>query len=531
MLILVGIATFTNLDSPWMSDDGAYASQVTLAERGDWGYRDAPSWGTSPSSVPTLGKSTVIDGIEYPYVKHPTWIHVLLVAKRVDLPIVGMFAVNVLAAVVTASVAGHLAGFRRRTGIIAFWAVALGPLLVWSLGAWAHAVACALGGIVAWSLVRWREREGLWWIALAASALGCLVLVRTEGILLVAGVGAALVLHLWERRQDRRAVTRVGIAGLVVVGAAGLAKVIDLWLIRAVAPGTGQHVPSSGHPWVTGRISGFEATFLSGGFTEFDYLSGLVALVLVVAGAGLWTRRPDRALGTVVVFAGVAVVAIRAIAGWDHLIQGMFAAAPVLAFGLVGVRWTRASIMERTLSVFAAAYALAVVMTQYPEGGATEWGGRFLAPIIVPLGVLAALAIGRLVERAGRDALPHRKAVLAVVALLIALPVVPALGSTNSNRARHAAIAADLRAAGVDAAIATYPTLPLLLWPTVGEVPWTVTGIGADEQLPALVERARAAGEKRLAVVGYTVDPAIVGGLGFRVEQMSRHLLVLTIDP
>ncbi|MEO6989246.1 MAG: hypothetical protein ABI239_11425 [Aquihabitans sp.] len=513
-----------------MSDDGAYASQVRLAESGDWGYHDGPSWGTPSTSRPTLGKSSVVDGVEYPYIKHPAWIHVLRAADQLNLPILGMCVVNVLAAVVAAVVAGHLAGPSRLTSVIAFWTVALGPPLVWSLGLWAHAVACALGAVIAWCMVRWREQGQPGWVVAAALAVSCLVLVRTEGMLLVPAVGAVLALHAWERRRDGRALASAVVAGFGVLAAASAARAMDLRLVGSVAPGAEIPAPTSDHPWLAGRWSGFEATFLSGGFNHRDYTVGVLALFLVAVGAATWRRRPAEGIGAVVVGAGVVLVAARAVMGWDQLIQGFFAAAPALAFGLVGIRWTRGSVKERTLVVFAATYGAAVIATQYPDGGATEWGGRFLAPVVVPLAVLASMGVSRFVETSRGRAITSRSAVLAITTLLIVLPVLPALGSTNSNRSTHAAVVADLRSADVDAAIGTFPTLPLLLWPTIGEVPWTVTGPEASEQLPALVERALQTGEERLAVVGYTVDPSEVEGLGYEVEQRSRHILVLTVE-
>jgi hypothetical protein len=525
LILLLVVAAATDLASPWMSDDGAYASQVRLIEDGSWGYHDAPSWGTPPSDVPTLGKSSVIDGIEHPYVKHPVWVEVLRASDRIDLPIVGMVAVNVLAAVAAAAIAARL-GSDRRAGILAFWAVALGPPLVWSTGLWAHAPAVALGGVAVLGLVRWRSRPSLTWVAVMGAAVAGLALVRSEGLLLALGLGVAQLAHLVEHRADRAVRVRTIVAGLVVAGAAIAAKVLELRIVAAVAPGTETAVPAAGGDWVAGRVSGFEATFLSGGFDPQPYAFGILSVLVLVAGGWVVSRRPNLSFGPVLVLLGVALVAVRAVTGFDALIPGLFAAAPLLTLGLATLRPGDLTPTERTLGVVAAVYAAAVIATQYPDGGATEWGGRFLAPILVPLAVLAAGALVRLTDRARTP----RPLAVGVAAALVLLPVLPALGSTNSNRATHAAIAHDLEAAHVDAAIATYPTLPLLLWPTVDRIPWTVVGDQPQNSLPKLVERAHAAGEQRLAIVGIAVDPTVVEGLGYTVDLRSPHLLVLTAE-
>lgn len=529
LVLLLIVAWFTNTSSPFMSDDGAYASQVELMAEGDWGYRIAPEWGTPPQELQTLGKSTLVDGIEYPYIKHPAWIYVLRTADLIDPPLIGMALFNALAAVGAAWVATRLVDRDRRAQIWAFWAVALGPVLVWGVGVWAHATAALLGGTVAWCLCRWRTGLSLRWMLGAALAASALSLIRTEGALMVVAAGVVVIYELVRRWRDRRELFSVIVAGLLMGGAAVAARVLDAVLIHEVAPGTATFVPGPGEDWLYGRWTGFEATFLSGGFNPLNYSLGLFALVLVAIGIALRTRASEPGLGDLLLGVGVAMFALRALTGVDGLIPGLFAASPVLLFAVASRRWSSLSEREKTLAILVIGFMALVTATQYSVGGATEWGGRFLAPVVVPLAALAAVGIRGLADAATSPA--QRRWVLVAAALLIVIPVLPSQRSTITKREIHASITQDLLDAKVDAAIATLPTVPLLLWPTIPTTPWTVTSPRSSYELVDVVKNARRAGETRIAVVGYTVDPKAVEGLGFKVQQRSPHLLVLTATP
>ncbi|WP_390506333.1 hypothetical protein, partial [Staphylococcus pseudintermedius] len=49
--------------------------------------------------------------------------------------------------------------------------------------------------------------------------------------------------------------------------------------------------------------------------------------------------------------------------------------------------------VETTITVL---FAGAIVATQYADGGAVQWGGRFFAPITVPLAILVVVGLDRL---------------------------------------------------------------------------------------------------------------------------------------
>src|SRR5690606_2052230 len=119
---------------------------------------------------------------------------------------------------------------------------------------------------------------------------------------------------------------------------------------------------------------------------------------------------------TLLVLVGTALLALRYVGFSDDLVPGILAACPVLAAGLAALRWQRLEPDRRALAVFVGAYAGAVIATQYPQGGGTEWGGRFLAPVLVAgvaLAVPALVGLARPVPEtpvgAGGEVTPTRR--------------------------------------------------------------------------------------------------------------------------
>jgi hypothetical protein len=523
LILLLLVAWRTDLDVPWMSDDGAYGAQVVLIrDGGSWAVESAPTWGTDPSVRATFGKSTVTADGEFPYVKHPAWISALSVADRVGLPVVGAYVLAVAAAIAAAFVAGRLATGTRWAAPLAFWAVALGPPLVWSSNLWAHAPAAALGAVTALAAVRWWASRSWWWAVALVGAPAVLGLLRSEGLLLGVAAGVVVALRMWRDRADRPSV----VAGVATGGALGIGLVASRLVDRAwadhVAPGADITVPASHGPWLGGRITGAEATFLSGGLVQPGRMLGLLAMVLLAVGTLLVLRPSVRRIGALVLVAGLASYALRVLSQPDDLLLGLLPAVPLLAVGLIAVPDVRGDDRLRVLAVLSGTYLGLVLLTQYPDGGAMDWGGRFTAPALVALVVLAVAGVERLSTVVPADA---RRITAAGVALLVVLPVVPALVATNGFRARHGEIVRAVEQTGAPVAIATERAAPLIAWSTTDRVAWTVTG---DEGLLPLLARARAAGEDDLVVVGRWIDDEELIAAGWRVERLTPAVAHVT---
>ena len=85
----------------------------------------------------------------------------------------------------------------------------------------------------------------------------------------------------------------------------------------------------------------------------------------------------------------VAVLLVRvAVAPSD--LAGLLAASPVIALGIGAWRRTSSPPAERAVLLFCSIELALVLVTQYPEGGARDWGGRYLFPLLVPVVVVAA---------------------------------------------------------------------------------------------------------------------------------------------
>jgi len=497
----------------WTADDGAYAIQaVTLEKTGGWEL-DHPLGQTDPT-----GAHFSFEGFErgdegwYLYVRHPAWIELLSVAHRLGGP-TGLFVPCLLGAVGAAAAAWCVAGMGgRRRSIPAFWLVALGPVAAQSTGLWAHAPSAALAGwatYAALAIVRrgpsLRRTVGL------AVALGCGVLVRSEmpifTIALLAAVGGHALLHRGDGRWKGtlRSVAWVGVAVTAVVMA-------EVRWVAAIAPnaasGLSRRIDMQAVGWVAGRIEGAASSLLLSWFDAGSVLLGLVGVaLLVLAGRTLLSESGGPSSGTIpspgvlLVFGGLAVLAVQNVVYLRQPIAGLAPAWPLAVVGLAAWRWKAAPVTERVVAVAAGLYSLGVLATQYSVGGGLDWGGRFFAPVAVPLAVLAIGALDRCrasFVAAGR--LPGRPVLAAVVVLGLALPAAAAVLTTESLRNDHAGIVARVEATDATTVVSMVPPINRLAWPTVPDVRW-VTAVDVKDVGVVLDDLARL-GERRVLVIG-----------------------------
>src|SRR4051812_25074641 len=134
----------------------------------------------------------------------------------------------------------------------------------------------------------------------------------------------------------------------------------------------------------------------------------------------------------------------------------------------------------------AAAFALALYATQYPDGGAFQWGGRYLTPVLVPLTVVAVGGLQGLVAARPSGTRRLTTGSLAGLAGAVALIGVTAVGSA---RADVSGIYDQLSANRSAVNVTTAELLPRMMWRE--DVPW-LRAEPAD--LGPLLDRLRAAG-------------------------------------
>jgi hypothetical protein len=433
LVLLLALGAVVDRADGWNLDDGAYATQVrTIA----LGGADGDAWAypyehrdVDPASrfAPVSHATTTADAT-YPYVKQPAWIEVLRASHEAFGSVGGWYVPSIVGALLAALVGGLLAARlvpgTPGAGPLGFWLVALGPLVVHTQALWAHTAAAALGGAGALALVALAMGRERWWhVVTAGMAVAGLVSVRSEGLLYAAALAATAGIVIARRSAPvrDRAGTAAAWVGTIGVAAVAARLATARWSSH-LAPGeplAEQDTILADVGFVPGRFRGAARTLLDGvGSSQAGTFLALVVVALAVAGGRALARRGWRGPGPVLVGGAVVVVVVRCLAAPDDL-GGLLVAVPLLPAGLAA--WSRrtAPASEQALVALGGLYLLAVLATQYPEGGSRDWGGRFLFPVLVPIVVVAGLALWRALDQV-------RPALLATA--LVALGAIPTVG-------------------------------------------------------------------------------------------------------
>ena len=517
-VLLVALLALVGSGSSFSADEGAAIVQARSLARGD-------GW-TVEHPVPEADRTGANYPLELsergprgfaPFGKHPLYALLLAGVDRLG-GVAAMVLLSVAGTVAAAALAVRLA--RRLDPALeraALWTVGVAsPLLFDGYLVIAHTLGAALAAAAVLVAVLAIERRQPV-VGLAVLPLvGAAVLLRREALLLaaalaVAGCALALRRSTGNRRRAAGAVVLTALAG------AGAAQVLEQLWTRSVLGGSlawsGVRTPGTGSSGlVAGRLRGFLLTWLTPGYgaSSLAPLALLVMLVAVAVAAVALRRRP--ALQATVgrwslVAAGAALVALAT--GPTTVVPGFLVAFPLATAGLLLVRaeTLRPLAARVSLGVFAV-FALGVLATQYPKGGAGEWGGRYFAigiPFLVPVLLLALRDAGaRLSGRARRRAL----ASLAVCSLALAAMGVLALRHHHQRTAQLVAVferagraAAEATAAETDGRpvlISTQGSAPRFAWATFDRQRWLLS---RPSGLPDLLVRLRAAGVTHAAFV------------------------------
>jgi len=530
VVVLVGVVAATNQGDSFTTDEGSYEIQLRALDRGSWTW-DAGTADLDPGGTHyPIAYSAEADGGWVPLLKHPLWPWAAWQASRA----VGLeHAYDVLgslAVVATAVAAWFLAAVRDpRLERAAFWIAALAPVTVTATFGWAHAAAAAAGGVAVLGAVQLAGRgrgagpgPAAPAAALLAGGLAIGILVRSEGLLFAIALAIALPVG---GRAAGRSWRWSGAAGAAVLAfSAVVYKVEDLWVRSIAGTGsqtlsakTGGGIEASG--FLDARIEGATRSLLDvegRGAALIVFLAVLgtaVAAVYAVRGQRRWVPRWQ--VGMLVV---ILAFVLRVLSMADLAIRGVFIAWPILLVGLAAagsLLWRKLAVETATAVLFAGA----ILATQYPDGGAIQWGGRFFAPLTVPLAVGAAVGVRRLVEAddAARAESDRPAPVPLGRALVVALAVLPlVLGVWCCARLRGSATSTytevDAQIEGV--AVTPDPQVPRVMW-RYGQ-PWLVverTDDGADlaDTLTALGERPDGPDQVTVILRGY--DVAHAGGV------------------
>ena len=500
-VVLVGLLPLMSPLGAFTSDEGAYALQVASLERGGWeyDYRAAP-YDPDGRHFPLVLSDRSGDRF-FPYVKHPAYPLLLQRASSVLGRTVGLHVLLVAAALATAGAAWLLAAeLDPRRSRLAFWLAAGSSVAANAYLLWAHALSAAVAGLSLVAAVR-VARTGLrsWATPALAAGLGAGVLLRSEGLLFAGAV--ALVLGWLRLRQSG---TASALAAATAAGApAVVAAALEQRWIRSVVGGPVQGLSlreGDATSYLGGRVQGVWHELLQGAYEDRRASTlALVALFAVVGLAWIALRRGDRhwprRLAVACGLAGLALVARWALVP-DDPIPGFLTAWPVALLGLMLVRWRGSAVAVRALGAVGVLFAVAVLATQYPEGGGLEWGGRFLSPLVVPVAVLAALGLATRLDQL--PATPGRALGVASLAGVAVVTAVVGLATVASGRLVHDRLVTAVTRHPADVTVTTVDALPRLAWRADDRFTWMRASAG---ELPGLLARLRSGGVERVSVV------------------------------
>jgi hypothetical protein len=163
-------------------------------------------------------------------------------------------------------------------------------------------------------------------------------------------------------------------------------------------------------------------------------------------------------------------------------------------------------------------FVVATWATIYPDGGAFQWGGRFLAPAVVPL---AAVAAGGLRSVARRPGMPAALVALAIVSSVSGVAVI------GSSRDFTAAVYDRIEAERSPVNVTTAELLPRMMFRE--QMDWLRP---TPEDLNGMLDRMRAAGVEQVTVVAPTDVAARIDGwptVEDRGEVSSVGLRILVL--
>lgn len=538
VLLLIGMP-IVGTASSFSADEGVAIMQARRLARGDgWIMRDPfPALDPSGRDFPLELVDRGANGVA-PYAKHPLYPVLLAAADRVG-GVNAMIVLSILGTWCAALLAAALArGFGFGRGLLALWIVgAASPLFFDSYLVQAHTLAAAAFALAVWAALRLRRRDGIDPLGTVAllSGTALAILLRSEAVLFVAGLGVALIVDAVRRRRPGAV---VAIAVLGVTSAATL-LVERRWIRHIVgaavsAPDAGvASVRGSGlgARWSALRVTWFQPGY--GGVTTAVMLLAAAALLVLIASIGL--RLGARGSPLVVIgSAGAALLLVsRLFVGGFEPVPGLLIAFPaVLALVALPFRRVWQSGRAAVTAIGAAIGVAAVLATEYPTGGGGEWGGRYFAigiPLLVLLIVLTYRDRAPRLDGAARRVLPIAFAVGSVALSITGLTALRSIHDTRRDVVAAVAAAAartDAGDGGSPVVIARGGTLPRVAWSVLDDGRWQLR-YGSVEPV---LEQAAGLGVTEVVVASPPgTEPVGAGGVVSNVSS-TRTVRGWTIE-
>jgi hypothetical protein len=521
-LVLLALMPWLGSSRLFSADEGALQAQAHVLADGDGWFIDHARPDLDPDGRFFLLHLSVNDGDRSaPFAKHP--VYAVALAPLEGLGGKTAMVLSSLVGTVLAALAAALLARRLRPGTErwALWAIGLAsPAFLYGYVLIAHTSGAALAGLAVVLAVGgargWRQSVGV------AAALAAAVTLRSEALLFGVALAGACVVAAWLHRERRHLV----IAAAAFAGAIG-GQVIDRILANLAASGQASvnTAGSSGGSFLSDRVFSAVLTWLLPSYDGFGFDDLLLAgaAIFGVFAVVVARRHPEDSSGIRLLASLAAACAVGRVLLPANLTPGLLIAFPLLAAGLAAL--DRRRILRDPAATIAAVtfalFALAVLATQYRDGGSGEWGGRYFLiglPVIVPV-VLAALAdVG---ERLDAGTRRHLLAAAAIGSVALAATAGLALHD-KQWAGQHGVDAFEAAAAAApDAvAIATDGNAGRRSWPHAADGDdWFLTdGQGALTDLSTAL-----ADEDRSLVVSTIDEEAALEVLEDRYEVVERE--------
>ena len=476
-------------------DEGLVLAQAHRVLEG----RDYAEASSMPGGLPT-GTATPWGLDEHgengsaPYAKLP--LYVVVVAGSLQLGAWGPVALSLVGLVAAAYCSSRIArALRPKLEVPSLWVCALAsPLLFNGFLVWAHTFGAALFGAAVLALrsaIAGRRLS----VVLFACVLAIGTQVRQEFVLVALAFGMVLAAQAWRSRD-----VLLGVLGgaAFVAGVSGfvLARAWRAALLGDAVAGYPYDAQVSTDSWPVGRWNGFVSSMLE--VTGPTTAISLVLIVAVLAGASGYLVRRHRmsvAMWLLIVASAISVVAV--IIDRGFWIDGLLVAFPPCIFGALIFRWGQVeSYWLRTSLLSTFVGFVLILLTQYPEGGGFEWGGRYFAWAI-PL--LAAVLLWTLSEA---DLQPRMQWVVLLLIPVILWNVVGLL-TIRETHTRSDALARVVAATRGDEEIPivftnSFTARSLYMEANTGPAARVQPEQGADE----LIRHLRSQGVREFVVVG-----------------------------
>ncbi|WP_426573134.1 hypothetical protein [Aquihabitans sp. McL0605] len=538
VVLLVGLGALTSAGDSFGTDDGSYALQLRALQHGSW------VWSSGTERLDPSGEHYPIafavptDRGWVPLAKHPAWPWLAhLVAPLTGVAhayaALGLVAIAILASAAWLLAAEHDREWSRG----AFWLAAAAPVVVTFTVGWAHAAAAAAAGLAVLGAVRLvRRGASAATLALLAAGIAAGILLRTEGVLVAAAVAVAIVVG--GLKAGRTWWWSGGWAVAVAALATGVVRAEAAWVRSITGAGVSTfHVRTDqndvAYSFLEARTQGAIRSLIDATTAvPRPLLIAVLVGLAVSAGFAAAGRRGAMAAWRIAATISICLVAARVVIRPTYPVTGLLTVWPAALTG-VGAAW---ALLWRRLSIeltMVVLFAGAIVATQYPDGGALQWGGRFFAPITVPVAVVAVAGLARLLDAAGEHGSEGRRTARLVVVALVVLPLLLGVIGVRSSRSASSTMFSEIDQAVDGVAVTPAGQLPRMMWNHPER--WLV--VDADdhgEDLAAVLgSLARGGATDRVSLVLTSTDVPMADDVLARTaawhEVDRRHASVLTV--